>query len=167
MLSHRIIRYILSFVLLITMLSVLTGCVATYRVIDGDTIEVQNGEYVRYLGIDTPERDEPLFDKATDLNRSLLMGRAIVYESDVTDKDRYGRLLRYVFAGDVFVNLELVRRGLALAYAKDRFPDNKYYSLFVAACDEAYAEKLGIWSLSFPHPKMEEKKNDYYIPQNN
>jgi micrococcal nuclease len=164
MISNRIIRGIFSLIIIMTILSILPGCTATYRVVDGDTIEVQSGEYVRYLGIDTPEKGEPLFNEATDLNRSLLKGRAVVFEIDVTDKDRYGRLLRYVYADDVFINLELVRNGLALAYAEDRFQDNKYYSMFADACDMAYKEKLGIWSLNYIHPKLEEDRDDYYIP---
>jgi endonuclease YncB( thermonuclease family) len=165
MILNKIIRCIFPFIVLITVLMVLPGCAEiTYRVVDGDTIEIQTGEYVRYLGIDTPERGEPLFNEATDLNRSLLTEGAVFFESDVTDKDIYNRLLRYVYAGDVFVNLELVRNGLALAYARDKFNDNKYYSEFAEACDMAYANGVGIWSLDYIHPKLEEKRDDYYIP---
>ena len=165
MISTKILRYIFPLILLITILLVSPCCTAiTYRVVDGDTIEIQSREYVRYLGIDTPEKGEPLFNDATDLNRSLLTEGAVVFESDITDKDIYNRLLRYVYAGDVFVNLELVRNGLALAYARDKFEDNKYYSIFTEACDMAYEDGLGIWSLDHIHPKLEEKQDDYYIP---
>ena len=165
MISTKILRYIFPLILLITILLVSPCCTAiTYRVVDGDTIEIQSREYVRYLGIDTPEKGEPLFNDATDLNRSLLTEGVIGFESDVTDKDIYNRLLRYVYAGDVFVNLELVRNGLALAYARDKFEDNKYYSIFTEACDMAYEDGLGIWSLDHIHPKLEEKQDDYYIP---
>jgi endonuclease YncB( thermonuclease family) len=164
MISNKIIRCIFPFIVLITIL-VLPACTAiTYRVVDGDTIEIQSGEYIRYLGIDTPEKGEPLFNEATNLNRSLLTEGSVGFESDVTDSDIYGRLLRYVYAGDVFVNLELVRSGLALAYARDKFKDNKYYSMFVEACDRAYADEIGIWSLDYIHPKLEEDRDDYYIP---
>jgi endonuclease YncB( thermonuclease family) len=165
MMKNRILICAFSLIILITALSILAGCTAvTYRVVDGDTIKIQSGEYVRYLGIDTPEKGEPLFIEAANLNRSLLSEGVVGFECDVTDKDIYGRLLRYVYAGDILVNLELVRSGLALAYARDRFKDNKYYFMFAEACDVAYQDKLGIWSLDYIHPKLEEDQDDYYIP---
>jgi endonuclease YncB( thermonuclease family) len=165
MISNKIIRYIFCLILLALLLAVSPGCALSYRVIDGDTIKLQSGETIRYLGIDTPEKGEPLFDEATELNRSLLAGKSIVFESDITDKDRYGRLLRYVFADDICVNLELVRNGLSLAYNEDIFQDNMYYQLFEEASDEAYENGLGIWALPVVHPKIQENPDDYYIPQ--
>lgn len=164
MISNRIIRYISYFILLLILPALLSGCALSYSVIDGDTIKLQSGESIRYLGIDTPERGEPLFNEATELNRSLLEGKTIVLENDVTDKDIYGRLLRYVFADDIFVNLELVKRGLALAYSENEFQDNMYYLQFKEASDSAYESNLGIWALPFIHPKIEEDWEDYYIP---
>ncbi|GAG19155.1 unnamed protein product, partial [marine sediment metagenome] len=85
------------------------------RVIDGDTIEIQGGERVRYIGIDTPETVHPLEpveyfgQEATEKNRELVEGKRVRLEKDVEDRDEYGRLLQYVWLDDIMVNAELVR----------------------------------------------------------
>src|SRR3989338_7374568 len=72
-------------------------------VVDGDTIELENGQRVRYIGIDTPELHHPLkpvqcFGKeAKDENEKLVLGKEIILKKDVSETDRYGRLLRYIF----------------------------------------------------------------------
>jgi micrococcal nuclease len=63
------------------------------RVIDGDTIVLNNGEKVRYIGIDTPERDEDYYNKAKEFNKKLVEGKTVRLETDVQQRDRYGRLL--------------------------------------------------------------------------
>jgi micrococcal nuclease len=97
---------------------------------DGDTIVVKGGEQVRYIGIDTPEiypEVEAFGIEAWQANRALVDGKMVRLEKDISDKDKYGRLLRYVYVDHVFVNVELVRRGLAHVYPESWFPDNKYY----------------------------------------
>jgi micrococcal nuclease len=114
------------------------------RVIDGDTIDVElNGERqrVRYIGMNTPERDEPCFDEATQANMDLVAGHEIRLEKDVSESDRYGRLLRYVFVDDTFVNQSLVAGGYAEA-ALYR-PDGKHYELFSQLEVEAAQAGLG------------------------
>jgi micrococcal nuclease len=115
------------------------------RVIDGDTIVVQGGYHIRYIGIDTPEIGEPFYQEAKDYNRELVGGKKVRLEKDVTDKDKYDRLLRYVYAGDVFVNAELVREGYAYVYPESLFPDIKYYDLLKEAETEAREAEKGIW----------------------
>lgn len=86
------------------------------RVIDGDTIDVLlNGEVkrVRYVGINTPERDEPCFRESTRANQRLVANKRIRLAKDETNSDQYGRLLRYVYVGDVLVERELVIQGYA------------------------------------------------------
>ncbi len=86
------------------------------RVIDGDTIDVRlNGqtERVRYIGINSPERDEVCYNEATAANATLVQGQRVTLVRDVSNTDTYGRLLRYVYVGDVFVNAELVAGGYA------------------------------------------------------
>jgi len=86
------------------------------RVIDGDTIDVRLGGEtyrVRYIGIDTPERDEQCYSEATAANTALVQGQTVALVRDVSHTDVHGRLLRYVYVGEVFVNAELVADGYA------------------------------------------------------
>ncbi len=126
--------------------------VRVLRVIDGDTIEVGiNGVTykVRYIGIDAPELDDEraefcdLAQKATRLNRQLVEDETIRLEKDVSETDEYGRLLRYLYIDDIFVNAELVRQGLA--YAKIYEPDTKYQDALDKAEVEAKQDEIGIW----------------------
>jgi micrococcal nuclease len=114
------------------------------RVIDGDTIDVEvNGERqrVRYIGINTPERNDPCFDEATQANVDLVAGKEVRLERDVSDTDRYGRLLRYVFVNDTFANEALVAGGYAEAVLYS--PDGKHYELFSQLEVEAVQAELG------------------------
>ena len=92
------------------------------RVIDGDTIVVEidgRPERVRYIGIDTPEMNDEreaivaLAQDATGANERLVGGKSVRLEFDVQQRDKYGRLLAYVWVGDTMVNEELVREGFA------------------------------------------------------
>ena len=92
------------------------------RVIDGDTIEVRIGrrrDEVRYIGVDTPETVKPgtpvqcFGPRASSFNHGLLEGRRVRLVLGAERRDVYGRLLAYVHLGRLFVNAELVRRGLA------------------------------------------------------
>ncbi len=120
------------------------------RVIDGDTIELADGEHVRYIGIDTPEMRpvEAWAEAATAANRELVEGRVVRLELDVQERDRYGRLLAYVWAGDVLVNEELVRRGLAQVSTYP--PDVRYEQRFLAAQRAARQAGRGLWSDAAP-----------------
>jgi len=89
------------------------------RVIDGDTVELKNGERLRYNDIDTPETVHPSKQvecygpQASEKNKDLVEGEIILVELGSPEKDRYGRLLGYVYIDDLFVNAELVRGGYA------------------------------------------------------
>jgi len=114
------------------------------RIIDGDTIVLQDGRTVRYIGIDTPERGDPYYSEATEANRNLVEGEKVKLVLDVEEKDRYGRTLAYVYVDDTFVNVELVRMGYARAYP---YPPNiKHKDVFSKAENEARREGVGIWS---------------------
>ena len=85
-------------------------------VIDGDTIDVLidgDAYRVRYIGIDTPERDELCYSEATAANSALVTNQTVRLVQDVSDVDRYGRLLRYIYVNDLLVNAELVAGGWA------------------------------------------------------
>ncbi len=84
-------------------------------IIDGDTIDVDIngvGYRVRYIGVNTPERDETCYADATNANADLVDGQTVTLVRDSSNTDRYGRLLRYVYVGNVFVNAQLVAGGL-------------------------------------------------------
>ena len=124
--------------------SVASRGILVQRVIDGDTVVLANGDRVRYIGMDTPERGEPLFDEATELNRRLVEGHRVGLLKDQSETDRFGRLLRYVLADDILVNAELVREGLA--EAKRYKPDVKFADCFDALMQEARGEQRGLWA---------------------
>ncbi len=118
------------------------------RVIDGDTIVVylDGSEYkVRYILIDTPERDEPLYNEATKLNQ-LLIGRQTIYlVKDESETDRYDRLLRYIYTQDgLLVNAELVRQGMARVAVFP--PDTRLLKEIRSAEAEAKEREIGIWN---------------------
>jgi len=118
---------------------------------DGDTIRVQidGVEYaLRYIGIDSPEVGRVHAYEATAANAELVAGETVLLESDVSDTDRFGRLLRYVWVeeggGWLLVNRELVRVGAAVAKAYP--PDTKYQLILEAAEAAAVAASVGIWA---------------------
>ncbi len=117
------------------------------EVVDGDTIRVEiDGEAyaVRYIGIDAPEFGERMGAEATEANRVLVAGTTVYLETDVSETDQYGRLLRYVYlASGTFVNAELVRQGVAEAKAYP--PDVGRQDLLEAMEVEARANGRGIW----------------------
>jgi len=113
------------------------------RVIDGDTIELQGGRRVRYLGIDTPELGEYYAAEATARNRELVDGKIVELQSGKRDEDEYGRLLRYVYVDGIFVNAELVAQGYATAYIFD--PDDRYSQVLVQLEQYAKIRQRGLW----------------------
>jgi micrococcal nuclease len=113
-------------------------------IIDGDTIDVRIGGEVyrvRYISVNTPERDEPCYEDATDANAALVDDQTVTLVRDVSNTDRYGRLLRYVYVGEVFVNAELVREGYA--EARSYPPDTTYYDDLEALETAAHQQGLG------------------------
>lgn len=121
------------------------------KVVDGDTIQLEGGKTVRYIGIDTPETVDPrktiqcFGSEATKKNRELVEDKRVRLEKDISETDRYGRLLRYVYVGDTFVNDYLVRQGYA--YVSTFPPDVKYQEQFLDAQHEARENSRGLWSL--------------------
>ncbi|MBR9704862.1 hypothetical protein GOV12_05600 [Candidatus Pacearchaeota archaeon] len=114
------------------------------RVIDGDTFVLGDGERVRLICIDTPENGEDGFEEAKEFLEDLVLEREIRLEKDVSDRDKYSRLLRYVWVKlskydslddgyevdddlNVFVNREIVRRGYGKVY---KYPPD------TSLCDE-------------------------------
>ena len=119
------------------------------RVIDGDTIVVGGGERVRYVGVDAPEAGEapePFGAEATELNRRLVEDQTVLLVRDTSDRDRFGRLLRFVYADGILINAELVREGYARAVVFP--PDDEHASCFAALEEEAKKARRGMWAES-------------------
>jgi len=114
------------------------------RVVDGDTILLEDGRRVRYLGINTPEFGEPYSRRAKDLNTVLVRGREVRLEPDQEAADSYGRTLAYVHVGPDMVNARLVHEGLAHAFFIG--PGRRHNDLLLRLQEEAKARRLGIWS---------------------
>ncbi len=125
------------------------------RVVDGDTIELEGGAKVRYIGINTPETVDPrrpvqcFGEEASAENKKLVEGKKVRLTKDVSERDKYGRLLRYVWlpsdnGKDIFINEFLVKQGYA--YADPFPPDVKYEDRL--SQDQQYAKEnnKGLWS---------------------
>ena len=129
------------------------------RVIDGDTIEIEiAGQLftVRYIGVDTPETKHPTLGvqpygpEASERNRQLVESKTVYVERDVSDTDRFGRLLRYVYVDDVMVNEVLVQEGYARVSTYP--PDIRYVARFITLEREAIVAGRGLWSFADPPP---------------
>ena len=120
------------------------------HVIDGDTIVLTDGRRVRYIGIDTPELSDPRLaleaEAATEANRRLVAGHDLRLELDSQEEDRYGRMLAYVWVGDVFVNEELLRQGLARLLTIP--PNLRYVERFRDVARTGEANREDVWSRS-------------------
>lgn len=139
------------------------------RVIDGDTLELADGRLVRYIGIDAPEvrrrarpgdrewragdgngwvlDPEPFGREAAAANRRLVHGRTVRLEYDVQPRDRFSRLLAYIYVQngreERMVNVELLREGVAQLLTIP--PNIKYAERFQAAVQEARTARRGLW----------------------
>ena len=125
------------------------------KVIDGDTIILADGEKVRYIGVGTPElrrkvrgrwvyEPQPFAEDSTEFNRRLTEGKIVRLEFDVEKRDKYGRLLAYVYLEDgTFVNAELLKQGYAQLMTIP--PNVKYVDLFVRLQREARRNNRGTW----------------------
>ncbi len=125
------------------------GQATVKRVIDGDTIELEDGQKVRYIGINTPEISttsaKTCFGKeAAVKNMEFVEGKTVRLEKDVSETDKYGRLLRYVWVGDVFVNEMLVKQGYAQVSTYP--PDVAHKDEFLSAQKIAQEGNIGLWS---------------------
>ena len=132
------------------------------QVIDGDTFLLENGETVRLSGIDAPEFGQPGYDLARSFLFHLTKGEKVFLEKDLTDKDEFGRLLRFVFLKDdgKMINEQILLNGLAdFRYLSTK---SKYYERLKEASLKAEANNNGLWAFSvFPPNKINEE--DYPV----
>ncbi|MCX7746035.1 MAG: thermonuclease family protein [Clostridia bacterium] len=141
--------------------------VTVTRVIDGDTFEIEGGRSVRLIGVDTPESVHPDQSKNTEFGKiasaftkEKLGGKTVYLEKDVSDKDKYGRLLRYVYLEDnTFFNEYLIKEGMANPATFP--PDVKYTDLFVKAQQYAKSNNKGLWAID----EQKTQKNPQTVPE--
>ena len=117
------------------------------RISDGDTIECQGKIRVRLIGIDSPERDQEPFGTAATagLASMLLVGSSVELEPDVESRDRYSRVLAYVWHEGRMINWLMVRYGWAVPIVLP--PNVQYVDFFRQARDQARNEGRGLWSV--------------------
>ncbi|MBN1992128.1 MAG: thermonuclease family protein [Anaerolineae bacterium] len=114
------------------------------QVVDGDTIELTDGRRVRYIGINTPERDQPYYQEATEANRQLVGGKEAQLEFDQETFDKYGRTLAYIWVEGTMVNLTMLKEGFANAFTVP--PNVRYEEQFREAEREAREAGRGLWA---------------------
>jgi endonuclease YncB( thermonuclease family) len=112
------------------------------RVVDGDTIVLSDGRHVRYRGINTPERGEPLWAEAKDYNAQKVEGKPVSLEFGQVMEDKYGRTLAYVFVEGEMINAALLQSGLAHLFVLEPIT---YYQKFLRLQEEARTQGLGMW----------------------
>lgn len=120
-----------------------TTTITVLYVFDGDTLKLSSGEGVRLVGLNAPELGQSCSSEATNKLKEFVLGKEVILEQDIDTKDRYGRLLRYVYVGDTFVNLEMVRLGLAHKY--EYGSNTKYSSQFEQAENDAKQNEGCLW----------------------
>ncbi|HOP85510.1 MAG TPA: thermonuclease family protein [Syntrophorhabdaceae bacterium] len=145
----RIFFWILTFFLFFSYSHLYAKEYVVTKVIDGDTIQLETGEIVRYIGIDAPELyvknggSEFYAKEAARYNKKLVFLKKVRLEFDVEKKDQHGRLLAYVFVKNTFVNGELVKLGYAKALIKP--PNIKYKDMLLTYQKKAMDEERGLW----------------------
>jgi micrococcal nuclease len=115
------------------------------EIVDGDTFKTADGKSVRLIGVNSPEIGRPCSQEAKNELRKLIYGKEVKMESDSGDKDMYGRLLRYVYVDDIFVNSEMIRLGLAKT--EEINPNVKYSQLFQSLEWDARKAHRCMWNV--------------------
>ncbi len=125
------------------------GLAKVVAVLDGDTIVISGGERVRYVGLNAPESHHPdklpeyCGQEAFEANRRLVAGKTVRLEYDERRRDKYGRLLAYVYVDNLFVNAELIRQGYAQV---STYRENqRHYDEFQRLQQSALEARRGLW----------------------
>lgn len=155
-----VLRFVVSFLVIASGVSIFiakqnTDTLSQYtavvsHVVDGDTIVLANGDKVRYIGADTPETKHPYKSvqyfgkKAFEFNEKLVKGKKVRLEFDVQKRDKYDRLLAYVWVDQTLVNAQLLKHG----YAKcmNILPNVKYLEYFAFLEFKSKKDRVGLWA---------------------
>jgi micrococcal nuclease len=148
-LTRKIIIILLVIIAILTVLIIIVSIkqqnTIVTQVIDGDTFKLNIGETIRLTGIDAPEKTAYYYNESKTALEEMIKGKIVALERDISNKDKYGRLLRYVYVDNgTFVNLKLISEGYARA--AEYPPDTKYAEELREAENDAKANNIGIWS---------------------
>ena len=114
------------------------------RVVDGDTVELNTSEKVRFICVNTPEKNEDGYLEATNFLRETLLNKTVLLVKDTSDKDKYGRLLRYVYLDGILVNSLIAEKGFGESFPFE--PDTSLCNKIKTAEEKAKFGKIGIWA---------------------
>ena len=120
-------------------------------IIDGDTFRLETGEKVRLIGIDAPELSQPGGKMSREYLAHLLLGKPITLEKGTEDRDKYNRLLRFVYIDNLCINEEMIRQGYAEARYLPESPIRDYYLQLEIQAETARA---GLWSDNVFQPRL-------------
>ncbi|MBU7047521.1 MAG: thermonuclease family protein [Theionarchaea archaeon] len=118
-------------------------------VIDGDTFRLETGETVRLIGIDAPELSQPGGEKSREYLAQLILNKGVTLEKGYEDRDKYDRLLRFVYIDDISINEEMIRQG----YAEARYLTDSIREYYIQLEIKAEIAKTGLWSDNIFQPR--------------
>lgn len=116
------------------------------RIVDGDTVVLHNGTIVRYVGITSPETNEPFEKEATEANKKLVEGKTVKLEYDNYKADKFGRILAYLIIDGKNVSIEMTRLGMASVVIYQHKKPFIYQDQLLKAQEESKKNKRGVWS---------------------
>ncbi len=118
------------------------------RAVDGDTLELENGQRVRLIGVDTPEfadqGPEPFAEEAYQFTSRMVAGKAVRLEFDRERLDKYRRVLAFVYCDDELLNESIVREGLGRVLTRFSY-SSRMKKRLLAAEEDAKARGVGLW----------------------
>jgi micrococcal nuclease len=139
------------------LIGAIVGCtqqadtISGVEIIDGDTFRLANGDTVRLIGIDAPELSQPGGVLSREYLAHLILGNPITLERGHEDRDKYNRLLRFVYTGNVCINEEMIRQG----YAEARYlPENPIHDYYLQLEIQAEVTRAGLWSDNVFQPRF-------------
>ena len=158
-------KKVLFILMLITLLSlpIIAQTYQASKVIDGDTIELSNEEWIRYIGINAPELrngiPDPYSQEAFEANRNLVIGKEAYLEFDVQERERYDRMLAYTYFDDLFIYTWLVENGYVQIMTIP--PNVAYQDLLLELQTKTREENRGLWALNEAKANQEKPQFPY------
>ncbi|MBU7046718.1 MAG: thermonuclease family protein [Theionarchaea archaeon] len=125
------------------------GTLICTAVIDGDTFKLETGDTVRLIGIDAPELSQPGGEESHEYLTQLILNKEITLKKGHEDRDKYNRLLRFVYIGNTCINEEMIRQG----YAEARYLTDSIRGYYIQLEIEAEIAKAGLWSDNIFQPR--------------